>query len=189
MTSAPVSTAIWTAKLPTPPVAPTIRTLSPALRLNASTAESAVTPARGVAPAAARSTPDGRLATPRLRHRDALGPGPLPDGRVGVQDEAEHVGAHRERRAGPGLLDDTGEVAAEDDREVVLEHPVEHPGGDRVVDRVDRGGLHPHEHLALGGDRGSEIAEGGRSVEAVEAEGAHACIVDPLDRSTITIYR
>ena len=146
-------------------------------------------PASGVAPAAARSTPAGRLASRASGTVIQLGPGPLPTAGVGVQDEAEHVGARGERGAGPGLLDDAGEVTAEDDREVVLEHPVEHPGGDRVVDRVDRGGLHPHEHLAVGGDRCGEIAEGGGSVEAVEAEGAHALIVDTLDRSTITIYR
>ncbi len=106
-----------------------------------------------------------------------------------MQDEAEHVGPGGERRTGPGLRDDPGEVAAEDDGELVLEGALEHPGGDRVVDRVDRGGLDPHEHLAVTRDGIGELGQGGGSVEAVEAEGAHAHIVTTLDRMKVTIYR
>jgi hypothetical protein len=90
-----------------------------------------------------------------------------------VRDEAEHRVA-RSEAAPAGLLDDAGEVAAEDDRELVLDHALQHPGGDRVVDRVDRGRLHADEQLSVAGLGRGQLAQGGRGVEGIEREGAHA---------------
>ena len=44
-------------------------------------------------------------------------------------------------------------------------HPGEHPGGDRVVDGVDRGGVHAHEDLVVGRrGLGEVLAQGGRGL-------------------------
>ena len=73
-------------------------------------------------------------------------------GRVACGDEAEDLVAGREAADTiADLLDDAGVVAAERDGKLVLDHVLEHPGGDRVVDRVGRGGADAHEHLAGAG--------------------------------------
>ena len=59
MTVAPASAASWTAKLPTPPLAPTTRTASPSETPRASRALIAVIAAKPAAPALAVSTPWG----------------------------------------------------------------------------------------------------------------------------------
>jgi hypothetical protein len=76
---------------------------------------------------------------------------------------------------GADLFDDAGVVAAEDDRVLVLDaHLGEHAVGDRVVDRVDRGGVHAHEHLVSGRDGfGQVLAQTGGGVGAVEGDGSH----------------
>ena len=87
------------------------------------------------------------------------------DGRVGVQDEPEDLVAGLVAAdGGADLLDHAGVVAAEDDRVFVLDaHSGEHAGGDPVVDRVDRRGVHAHEDLVLGrGGLGQVLAQGGR---------------------------
>ena len=55
----PARAASWTAKLPTPPVAPTIRIVSPSESASASTAASAAMPASGATPVAATSSEAG----------------------------------------------------------------------------------------------------------------------------------
>jgi len=68
-----------------------------------------------------------------------------------VQQEPEDPVAGLEvADRGAGVLDDAGVVAAEDDGVLVLHaHLGQQAGGDRVVDRVDRGGVHPHEQLVV----------------------------------------
>ena len=86
ITVAPACAASWTAKLPTPPLAPTISTRSPGCGSIASTHASAVTPASGAAPAVARSTPCGALRDRLLRaDGDQLGPRAVVHGRVRVR--------------------------------------------------------------------------------------------------------
>ena len=94
----PRTEASWTAKLPTPPVAPTIRTVSPSDGATASTSGE-----RGDGRRAARrrrsatSTPAGFGAIDAVaRARDQLGPRPRVDRRIGVGEEAEHLVARRE---------------------------------------------------------------------------------------------
>jgi hypothetical protein len=61
------------------------------------------------------------------------------DGRVGVgQEPVDLVTDRVAGDGGPGLLDDAGVVAAEDDRELVVGHALEGAGGDEGVHRVDR---------------------------------------------------
>ena len=174
---APARAASWTARLPTPPVAPTTSSTSPSERSSASTAVMAVMPASGAAPAIARSTPVGHGRDRELLgDGDQLGPGAVAHGRVGVQQEPEDLVAGLVAAdGGAGLLDHAGVVAAEDDGVLVLDaHLGEQPGGDRVVDRVDRGGVHAHEHLVVGrGRRGEVLAQGGVGFGAVEGDGAH----------------
>jgi hypothetical protein len=57
---------------------------------------------------------------------------------IGVQEEPEHLVADSVAADFTAdLLDNTGVVTAEDDGELVFDaHLLEHPGGDRVVDRV-----------------------------------------------------
>src|SRR4051794_31428690 len=73
------------------------------------------------------------------------------------------------------LLDDARVVAPEDHGVVVLEaHAGEHSGGDRVVDRIDRGGVHAHEDLVVGrGGDGQVLAELGRGIGLVNGDGSH----------------
>jgi hypothetical protein len=59
---APARAASWTAKLPTPPVAPTMSTVSPPARSTASMPLTAVMAASGAAPAVATSTLAGLRA-------------------------------------------------------------------------------------------------------------------------------
>lgn len=98
------------------------------------------------------------------------------DGRVGVKEEAEDLVAHPEvADATAHLVDDAGVVAPERDRVVVVHtHLGEHARGDRVVDRVHRGGVDPYEHLVVGGGGLRHVlAEGGLDVGAVEGDGSH----------------
>ena len=143
----------------------------------ASTQRSAVMPASGVAPAASRPDARGHRGHRVLGHGDQLGPAPAADRGVGVQDEAEHVvagGVAGDAVADP--LDRAGEVAAEDDGELVLDHAGEHPGRDRVVDRVDRRGADADEQLARRGDRVRELVDGGRCLRARERDRLHALV-------------
>ncbi len=80
---------------------------------------------------------------------DELCPASFADGRVRVEQEAEDVVAHLVvPHVVSDLLDDTGVVTAEDDREVVVDaHLLEHSGGDPVVDWVDGGRVDAHEDL------------------------------------------
>ena len=88
---------------------------------------------------------------------------------------------------GPDALDDAGVVAPEHDGERVLDHPVEHAGGDRVVDGVGGGRLDPHEHLVVG-EAGLRqvIAEAGRGVELVERECAHGDTMPQADSGPLS---
>jgi hypothetical protein len=54
------------------------------------------------------------------------------------------------RNAGPDHLDDAGEVAAGDPREVKRHTLLEDTGGEFVIDRVDRRRLDSDQHLAGG---------------------------------------
>ena len=90
-------------------------------------------------------------------------------------DEAEHLVAHAVA-ADPvaDLLDDPGEVAAEDDGELVLEHLRQGTHPDEDVDGVDRGGVHAHDDLVGSRARLREVSpQGGLALEAVEGEGSH----------------
>jgi hypothetical protein len=111
---------------------------------------------------------------------DQLGPGAVARGRVGVRQEAEDLVAGLEARHGVAdLLDHAGVVAAEGDRVLVLDaHLGEHPGGDRVVDRVGGGGVHAHEHVVGGRGRGGQVrAEGRSGLGAIDGDGAHGGLV------------
>ena len=68
---APARLASCTAKLPTPPVAPMIRMLSPSCRSSAARAAIAVRPVTGAAPAAVKSTPSGLRPAGAGREKDA----------------------------------------------------------------------------------------------------------------------
>jgi len=96
MTTSPLRAASWTTKLPTPPVAPTTRTTSPAVASIASRRLSAAAPASGSAAAASKSEP-GRLGgEDQLRPADDIfREGPALERRH-RRDEAEHLVAHRE---------------------------------------------------------------------------------------------
>jgi hypothetical protein len=61
------------------------------------------------------------------------------------------------------------------DGELVLDpYLLEHPGGDRVVGRVDRGGAHAHEHFVRRrGWRRHVVAQRRRSVKRVEGDCFH----------------
>jgi hypothetical protein len=69
-----------------------------------------------------------------------------------VQQEAEYVVAGLVLADGlADVLNHAGVVAAEDDGVLVLEADAgEHPGGDRVVKGVDRGGVHAHDDVVEG---------------------------------------
>ena len=80
-----------------------------------------------------------------LRRGHELGRRPPLD--VVPADVAEHLVAGRERdHRGADRLDDAGDVPARDDREVVREGARQAAGADAHVDRVDAGGVHPHQH-------------------------------------------
>jgi hypothetical protein len=55
--------------------------------------------------------------------------------------------------AGADRLDDTGGVAAEDQRVLVRHQLRHHAGGDGVVDGVDAGGLHLDQDVPIGDER------------------------------------
>ena len=92
-----------------------------------------------------------------------------------MADEAVHLVADPvagDAEADP--LDDAGVVAAEDDRELVLEHVLQRAPGDERVDRVDRRGRDAHEQLAVARPGlGEIVSQAGRGAEAVEGEGSH----------------
>lgn len=70
-----------------------------------------------------------------LRDGDQLGPAPVAHGGVGVEEEAEDFVADLVAAdVGAELLDDAGEIAAEDDRELVRGHLLQSAGGDEDVD-------------------------------------------------------
>src|SRR3954469_16176252 len=117
MIVAPARAASWTAKLPTPPAAPTIRIVSPFESASASTAASAAMPASGATPATARSSEAGFGATCiSAGECNQLGPASFVDGGICVQEEAEDLVAHRitlDVRA--DCFDGARVVTAEDD--------------------------------------------------------------------------
>jgi hypothetical protein len=108
-------------------------------------------------------------------HRDQLGPAAVAHGRIGVPEEPEDgVARGHAADARSGLLDHAGVVPAERDRELVLDHAVEHPGRDRIVDGVDRRRLHAHEHLGVARrGLGHVVAQDGGLAEAREDERPH----------------
>jgi hypothetical protein len=56
----------------------------------------------------------------------------------------------------------------------VLDHFAEHPGSDRVVDRVDRGRTDAHNEPTSPGRRiGQVVAHGRSGVEGTEGDGSH----------------
>lgn len=81
---------------------------------------------------------------------DQLRPTALVDGRVGVREKAEDLVADLETTNVPtDLLDSAGEVAPECDRELVLDHLLDHAAGDGDVRAVYRRGEYAHEHLTV----------------------------------------
>lgn len=78
------------------------------------------------------------------------------------------------------LFDDAREIAPKRHRELVLSHPLQHPGGDRCIGGVHRRGLDAHEYVVGPNVRFRQVvAEARLAVEAVEREGAHLCPFDP----------
>ena len=72
------------------------------------------------------------------------------------------------------LLDDAGEITAEDDGERVLGHLLQRARGDEDVDGIDRGGAHAHEQLVVAGARLCDVvSQRGLGAEFVEGEGLH----------------
>src|SRR5213595_3530065 len=63
MTRAPRAVASWTAMVPTPPAAPCMSTVSPAVTASKSRTRSDVAPAIGSATASSQSSPEGLRAT------------------------------------------------------------------------------------------------------------------------------
>src|SRR5829696_892402 len=110
-----------------------------------------------------------------LRDGYKLGPTSVVHRRAHPRDEAEHLVAFREAaHLGAHLLYDSGEVAPEHDRELVLDHVLEHPGRDGVVYGVHRGGANAHEHLVVGRRRGREVLAQARGrVEVLQDDGSH----------------
>ena len=110
-----------------------------------------------------------------LRDGDQLRPAPVVHGRVRVEDEAEDLVADPVAAdAGADLLDDAGEVAAEGDGELVLDHLLQRTRRDEHVDGVDGGGVHAHEQLVVAGvGLRDVVSQGGLGVEAVEGERSH----------------
>src|SRR5215217_8237965 len=85
---------------------------------------------------------------------------------------------------GPNRLDRTGEVLAEHDREVVLQHALQLPARDGQVDAVDRGSAHAHQHLARLGLWHRDVRQRGLALEVRQdgcAHGAHGG--PPRDRN------
>ena len=97
------------------------------------------------------------------------------DDGVGVHHEAvdlvaDGVAGH----VGADLLDGAGVVAAQDHRELVLDHVLEHAGGDGVVDRVGRRGTHPYEDLVRSWRKSRlVVAQRGHRGEVVKDDGFH----------------
>jgi len=92
-----------------------------------------------------------------------------------MEEEAEHLVADPVAAdAGADLLDDACEVAAENDGELVLDHLLQRSSRHEHVDRVDRGGVHAHEHLVVADVRlGDVVSQPGLGAEAVEGECSH----------------
>jgi hypothetical protein len=178
MTVAPACAASWTAKLPTPPGRAYYQD------------GFAVGQRKGVGGGHGGDAGQGRGAGGRQvvplwhvgdgvvpGHGDQLGPAAVALGRVGVRDEAVDLVAHGVAdHVRPHLLDDTGVVSPDDDRELMLDHAAQHARGDGVVDGIGRRGLHAHEHL-VGCNRrsGKVVAQCRRRAEGVEGEGLHRC--------------
>jgi hypothetical protein len=98
------------------------------------------------------------------------------DGRVGVQEEAEHLVADGVAGdLGPDLLDDAGVVAAADGGKLVLEPIcVSIPAAIPLSAGLTEGGVHAHEHLLRRGcGRRQVVAQSGRRVERVEGDCFH----------------
>ena len=119
-----------------------------------------------------------------LRDGDQLRPAPSVDGRVRMDEETEDlVAGPIAADRGADLLDDAGEVAAEDDRKLVLGHLLQRTRGDEDVDGIDRGGADAHHELVRSGDRRREVVSNRRpAVEAVEGKGSHIGLgqLDPV---------
>jgi hypothetical protein len=104
----------------------------------------------------------------RLGDGDQVGPAAGVHGRAHPRDEAEYLIADRDAsHVGTSLFYDAGVVAAEHDRELVLDHVLEHPGRDGSVNRIDRGGVNAHEHLVRGDLWGRDFVQGGAAVETL----------------------
>jgi DNA-binding MarR family transcriptional regulator len=99
-----------------------------------------------------------------LGDRDQLSPGAIAHRRVGVEQESEDLIAGLiAPYARSDLVDDACVVAAEDGVRLIVDaHLGEHASSNRAVDRIDRGGLHAHEHLvASRGGLGQVLAQSG----------------------------
>jgi hypothetical protein len=107
-----------------------------------------------------------------LGQGDQLRPTPVVHGRVGMEDEPEDLVTDSvAARARPDAFDDAGEIAAEDDRELVLHHLLQEAGRDHHVGAVYGGGVHAHEHAVVGELRlGQVVAERRLRLEALEGE-------------------
>jgi hypothetical protein len=132
-------------------------------------------PASGATPVVARSSEAGFGAT-CISGVSAINSAQLPSWTVGFAcKRTEDLVAHRIAiKVRADCFDGARVVAAEDDGKVVVDHFPQHPRRDRVVDGVDRGGAHAHNHAAGRGGRIGQIVAHGRSgVEGIEGDGSH----------------
>ena len=142
ITLAPQASAIWTAKLPTPPAAAWISTESPAATPRSLSAVAAVWPEANRVPGLGPRHPL------RLDH-DLMLPG---DNVVGVRAEhrpAEHLFPHGEAfdLLADGV-DDPGELVSQPLRELRRHPRVRCAAAEQAVERLHAGGPHPHPDLA-----------------------------------------
>lgn len=171
ITCAPAWAASCTAWLPTPPVAPTTRTLWPGSSSAASTAACAAAPA---SPSAGGLDEVDRLGKAREadrgRHGHVLTEGAVAE--VRLCDDAEHaVAGPVAVDVGAYCVDHPREVLADDHGEAVLHHVLQVAAGDRQVEAVDGGGVDAHAYLPVGGLGDVEVHEFGCGFKVGEGVG------------------